>query len=99
MLGSIGISRFLVEESASFDFRGIRLDWFRFQVLSNTHKGGFHLKDHREMASLLNQISFHSTMVDNLDEILTETSDLSLFWYVHNENVYVNYLWCLYFTP
>ena len=69
-----------MEEGASFDFRGIRLDWLRLQVYSNTHKHGLKLKDNREIATLLNQVTFHTKMVDNLDEILTETSDLSLFW-------------------
>ncbi|KAL7636676.1 UNVERIFIED_CONTAM: hypothetical protein RMT77_012425 [Armadillidium vulgare] len=68
-----------VEEGTSFDFRGIRLDWFRLQVFSNSSKNGLKLKENRELATLLNQVTFHTTMVDNLDEILTETSDLSLF--------------------
>lgn len=69
-----------MEEGTSFDFRGIRLDWFRLQVYSNSSKHGLKLKENRELATLLNQVTFHTMMVDNLDEILTETSDLSLFW-------------------
>ena len=69
-----------VEEGVPFDFRGLRLDWFRLQVYSTSSRGGLQLRENRELATLLNQIVFHTKMVDYLDEMLSETSDLSIFW-------------------
>lgn len=35
----------------------------------------------------MNTIIFHTKMVDSLVEMLVETSDLSIFWYVTNLTV------------
>lgn len=70
----------LAEEGTTFDFRGIRLDWFRLQAYATSNRTGLNLKKNRELAALINQIVFHTKMVDYLDEMLIETSDLSIFW-------------------
>ena len=69
-----------VEENELFDFRGLRLDWCRLQAYTSVAKSQLVLSDHREMATLLNTITFHTKMVDALDDMLTDTSDLSIFW-------------------
>ncbi|XP_047497315.1 membrane-associated protein Hem-like isoform X1 [Penaeus chinensis] len=79
MCNEIGNLSVKQEEGATFDFRGIRLDWFRLQAYSTSNRSGLHLKDHRELTALINQIVFHTKMVDFLDEMLIETSDLSIF--------------------
>jgi len=61
-----------------FDFRGLRLDWCRLQSYLSAGKNPV-LEQQRDLAALLNTISFHTRMVDNLDEMIIETSDLSLF--------------------
>ena len=61
-----------------FDFRGLRLDWSRLQSYLSSGKNPV-LEQQRDLAALLNTISFHTRMVDNLDEMIIETSDLSLF--------------------
>ncbi|KAF2345445.1 Nck-associated protein 1 [Trinorchestia longiramus] len=75
-----------VEEGCPFDFAGLRLDWFRLQTFCSQGavegSTGLNLKAHPELAALLNQLVFHTKMVDNLDEALLETSDLSIFWFV-----------------
>ncbi|RWS03999.1 membrane-associated protein Hem-like protein [Dinothrombium tinctorium] len=68
-----------VENNELFDFRGLRLDWFRLQAYCSIHRYPMNLFDHRELAILMNMIVFHSKMVDYLDEMLIETSDLSVF--------------------
>ncbi|XP_063219756.1 membrane-associated protein Hem [Bacillus rossius redtenbacheri] len=68
-----------VEENELFDFRALRLDWFRLQAYTSVSKSPLVLADNRDLASLLDSIVFHSRMVDYLDEILVETSDLSIF--------------------
>lgn len=79
-----------VEEGTPFDFRGIRLDWFRLQSYSSSIRPGLNLMERRELPSLINQIIFRTKMVDYLDEMLIETSDLSIFWYGPVADVIVN---------
>jgi NCK-associated protein 1 len=45
-------------------------------------KAGLILKDHHDLAKHLNTIVFHTKMVDYLDEVLNEASDLSIYWSV-----------------
>ncbi|XP_033752892.1 membrane-associated protein Hem-like isoform X5 [Pecten maximus] len=68
-----------VEANDVFDFRGIRLDWFRLQAYTSGNKAGLTLKDHQDLGKHLNMIVFHTKMVDFLDQMLTETSDLSIY--------------------
>lgn len=75
-IGSLSVKQ---EEGTTFDFRGIRLDWFRLQAYSTANRTGLKLKDSRELAALINQIVFHTKMVDYLDEMLIETADFSIF--------------------
>ncbi|TKC47434.1 hypothetical protein EI555_018920 [Monodon monoceros] len=71
-----------VEDGEVFDFRGMRLDWFRLQAYTSVSKASLSLSDHRELGKMMNTIIFHTKMVDSLVEMLVETSDLSIFWYV-----------------
>ncbi|XP_071122013.1 nck-associated protein 1-like isoform X9 [Mytilus edulis] len=68
-----------VEENVLFDFRGIRLDWFRLQAYTSVGKAALILKDHIDIAKHMNTICFHTKMVDYLDQMLVETSDLSIY--------------------
>ena len=61
-----------------FDFMGLRLDWGRLQSYLSSGKNPV-LAQQKDLAALLNTVSFHTRMVDNLDEMIIETSDLSLF--------------------
>ena len=59
---------------------GLRLDWARLQSYLYSGSGKTNvLEQQRDLAALLNTISFHTRMVDNLDEMIIETSDLSMF--------------------
>lgn len=69
----------LVENKQTFDFRGLRLDWFRLQAYCSVHRYPMHLFEHRDLAILMNMIVFHTRMVDDIDEILKETSNLANF--------------------
>ncbi|XP_045766160.1 membrane-associated protein Hem [Maniola jurtina] len=68
-----------VESNEIFDFRAFRLDWFRLQAYTSVAKTQLNLVDQRELAQFIDKMVFHTKMVDNLDEIMVETSDLSLF--------------------
>ncbi|XP_072333764.1 nck-associated protein 1 isoform X2 [Scyliorhinus torazame] len=68
-----------VEDGEVFDFRGMRLDWFRLQAYTSVSKASLNLSDHKELGKMMNTIIFHTKMVDSLVEMLVETSDLSLF--------------------
>nr|CAD7262547.1 unnamed protein product [Timema shepardi] len=68
-----------VEENELFDFRAIRLDWFRLQAYTSVSKSPLVLAENRDLASLIDTIVFHTKMIDYLDEILVETSDFKIF--------------------
>nr|CAB3264230.1 nck-associated protein 1 [Phallusia mammillata] len=68
-----------VEQKEIFDFRAMRLDWFRLQAYTSVNKAALYLKDNIGLARLMNTISFHCRVVDELDEMIHETSDLSNF--------------------
>ncbi|CAL8120463.1 unnamed protein product [Orchesella dallaii] len=61
-----------VEENEVFDFRGLRLDWYRLQsYLSHS------ITRIQGLSYLMNTTIFHLKLVDFQDELLLETSDLS----------------------
>lgn len=70
-----------MEDGEVFDFRGMRLDWFRLQAYTSVSKASLGIADHKELGKMMNTIIFHTKMVDSLVEMLVETSDLSIFWY------------------
>ncbi|XP_076355229.1 nck associated protein 1 Hem isoform X2 [Tachypleus tridentatus] len=72
-----------VEENELFEFRGLRLDWFRLQAYCSVSKYPLNFHDIRDLAVLLNTIVFHTKLVDYLDELLIETSDLSIFCFLN----------------
>ena len=65
----------------TFDFRGLRLDWTRLQSYISYGGGKSKLDEFKTSggAGILNTIVFHARMVDQLESILVETSDLSIF--------------------
>ncbi|XP_052378548.1 nck-associated protein 1-like isoform X8 [Oncorhynchus keta] len=77
---SLGVKQGVtVEDGDVFDFRGMRLDWFRLQAYTSVSKASLGIADHRELGKMMNTIIFHTKMVDSLVEMLVETSDLSIF--------------------
>lgn len=81
-----------MEDNELFDLRALRLDWFRVQAYCssggvgggfNSNSSKLNLFEHRQLASQLDTAAHHTRMVDYLDEMLVDTSDLSLFWYVY----------------
>uniref|UniRef100_A0A914VN14 Nck-associated protein 1 n=3 Tax=Plectus sambesii TaxID=2011161 RepID=A0A914VN14_9BILA len=68
-----------VEDGALYDFRGLRLDWFRLQAYTSVAHTSLQLAENRRLAVAMNTATFHLKMVDFLDEMLRETSDLSLY--------------------
>ena len=72
------------DPDSNFDFSGLRLDWARLQSYissAQVAKPGLFLDAFKStgIAALLNTIVFHTRMVDDLEEMMVETSDLSLF--------------------
>lgn len=68
-----------VEDNEVFNFIPLRLDWFRLQAYTSYGRSQLVLGDYPDMAALIDQTIFHTKMVDYLDEMLVETSDLSIF--------------------
>jgi NCK-associated protein 1 len=62
------------------NFKALRLDWFRFQTYTSINKSHtFSLIKHNTLARLINTISYQSKLVDSVEEMLMDTSDLSIF--------------------
>jgi NCK-associated protein 1 len=68
-----------IENNEPINLWPLRLDWFRFQTYTSVVKLPFSLLKHTSLAKAMNKVSFHSKLVDFIDELLMET-DLSLFW-------------------
>uniref|UniRef100_A0A0R3R8U4 Component of oligomeric Golgi complex 3 n=1 Tax=Brugia timori TaxID=42155 RepID=A0A0R3R8U4_9BILA len=63
----------------STDLRSLRLDWFRFQAYVSMSRSSFSLNSDRRLAVTMNTTVFHLKMIDLIDEMLRETSDLSIY--------------------
>uniref|UniRef100_A0A7N6AML2 NCK associated protein 1 like n=1 Tax=Anabas testudineus TaxID=64144 RepID=A0A7N6AML2_ANATE len=68
-----------VDNKEEFDFRPLRLDWLRLQAYTSVNKAPLPIKDYPDLAKVMNLIQFHSRMVDNVEELLQETSEVSIF--------------------
>ena len=55
------------------------------QAYTSVQRSPLQLTDHKELAHLMNTISFHTKMVDFLDEMLNETSDMSFFCFYYKQ--------------
>ncbi|XP_064476565.1 membrane-associated protein Hem-like isoform X2 [Ornithodoros turicata] len=76
-IGALGPRQ--VEEKQTLDLRGLRLDWFRLQLHASAQRYPLSLREHPELAVLMNTLVFHTKMVDYLDRVVVDTSDLSIF--------------------
>ncbi|XP_049894986.1 nck-associated protein 1-like [Epinephelus moara] len=70
-----------VENKEEFDFRALRLDWLRLQAYTSVNKAPLPLKEYPDLAKVMNMIQFHTRMVDSVDELLQETSEVSILGY------------------
>uniref|UniRef100_A0A8C4GQB0 Nck-associated protein 1-like n=1 Tax=Dicentrarchus labrax TaxID=13489 RepID=A0A8C4GQB0_DICLA len=61
-----------------FDFRALRLDWLRLQAYTSVNKAPLPIKDYTDLAKVMNMIQFHTRMVDSVEELLQETSEVSI---------------------
>ncbi|KAM6981225.1 nck-associated protein 1-like [Aplochiton taeniatus] len=68
-----------VDNREEFDFSALRLDWLRLQAYTSMAKAALPLKDYSDLAKVMNMAQFHTRMLDNLQEMLQETSELSIF--------------------
>ena len=58
------------------------LFYILLQAYTSIGKSGLNLMEHRDLAKHINTVIFHTKMVDSLEEMLIETSDLSIYWLV-----------------
>ncbi|XP_069826350.1 nck-associated protein 1-like isoform X2 [Dendropsophus ebraccatus] len=68
-----------VEDKQPFDFTALRLDWFRLQAYTSVAKAPLSLRENQDLGKVMNLIMFHTWMLDSVEELITETSDLSIF--------------------
>uniref|UniRef100_A0A665TVK7 NCK associated protein 1 like n=1 Tax=Echeneis naucrates TaxID=173247 RepID=A0A665TVK7_ECHNA len=67
-----------VDNKEEFDFRPVRLDWLRLQAYTSVNKAPLPIKDYPDLAKVMNLIQFHTRMVDSVEELVQETSDVSI---------------------
>uniref|UniRef100_A0A8C6LE38 NCK associated protein 1 like n=1 Tax=Nothobranchius furzeri TaxID=105023 RepID=A0A8C6LE38_NOTFU len=67
-----------VENKEEFDFRALRMDWLRLQAYTSVAKALLPMKDYTDLPKVMNLIQFHTRMVDSLEDMLHETSELSI---------------------
>ncbi|KAM8990521.1 nck-associated protein 1-like [Ara ararauna] len=66
-----------VDDKEQFDFTPLRLDWFRLQAYTSVAKAALPLGSNPDVARAMNLIVFHTKLLDSLEELLEEVSDLS----------------------
>uniref|UniRef100_A0A8C2X1V6 NCK associated protein 1 like n=1 Tax=Cyclopterus lumpus TaxID=8103 RepID=A0A8C2X1V6_CYCLU len=59
-----------------FDFRALRLDWLRLQAYTSVNKAPLPIKEYPDLAKVMNLIQFHTRMVDSVEELLQDTSEV-----------------------
>ncbi|XP_068171059.1 nck-associated protein 1-like isoform X2 [Antennarius striatus] len=67
-----------VENKEEFDFRALRLDWLRLQAYTSVNKANLPIKDYTDLPKVMNLIQFHTRMMDSMEELLHETSEVSI---------------------
>uniref|UniRef100_A0A8C2X697 NCK associated protein 1 like n=1 Tax=Cyclopterus lumpus TaxID=8103 RepID=A0A8C2X697_CYCLU len=67
-----------VENKEEFDFRALRLDWLRLQAYTSVNKAPLPIKEYPDLAKVMNLIQFHTRMVDSVEELLQDTSEVSI---------------------
>ncbi|KAJ0068539.1 hypothetical protein NL108_008892 [Boleophthalmus pectinirostris] len=67
-----------VDNKEEFDLQALRLDWLRLQAYCSVSKAPLPIKEYPNLAKVMNVIQFHTKMVDNIEELLYETSELSI---------------------
>ncbi|XP_014815404.1 PREDICTED: nck-associated protein 1-like, partial [Calidris pugnax] len=66
-----------VDDKEQFDFAPLRLDWFRLQAYTSVAKASLPLGSNPDVGRVMNLIVFHTKLLDSLEELLAEASDLS----------------------
>lgn len=55
---------------------------FFHQAYTSVTKAPLQLRENHDLAKVMNLIVFHTKMLDSVEELIVETSDLSFFGYV-----------------
>uniref|UniRef100_UPI001293B951 nck-associated protein 1-like n=1 Tax=Lonchura striata TaxID=40157 RepID=UPI001293B951 len=65
------------DDQEQFDFTALRLDWLRLQAYTSVAKAPLPLVSHGDVARAMGLVVFHTRLLDQPEELLEETSDLS----------------------
>lgn len=66
-----------VDDKEQFNFTPLRLDWFRLQAYTSVAKASLPLATNPDVGRVMNLVVFHTKLLDSLEELLAEASDLS----------------------
>lgn len=67
------------------EFVSLRLDWLRMQAILSAKDSPLALSSCRRLAEHLHSIAFHTRLIDQIDDLLRQVSDLSIFYFYWNK--------------
>ncbi|VDD83818.1 unnamed protein product [Mesocestoides corti] len=67
------------------EFTSLRLDWLRLQAVLSAKDAPLALSNCRRLAEHLHSTIFHTRLVDQIDDLLRQVSDLSIFYFYWNK--------------
>ncbi|KAL7063591.1 hypothetical protein AAHC03_0160 [Spirometra sp. Aus1] len=83
-LHDVGDGRQTLDRNAHMvlcDFSGLRLDWLRLQATLSAKDSPLNLCEYPRLAEHLHSTVFHTKLVDQLDDLLRQVCDLSIFYF------------------
>lgn len=96
-LHDVGEVRQALDRNAQFalcDFSGLRLDWLRLQATLSAKDSPLNLCEYPRLAEHLHSTVFHTKLVDQLDELLRQVCDLTIFYFYRTkfEEIFIHSL-------
>ncbi|KAL5966644.1 Nck-associated protein 1 [Taenia solium] len=67
------------------EFTSLRLDWLRLQAILSSKDSPLPLANCRRLAEHLHSTTFHTRLIDQIEDLLRQVSDLSVYYFYWNK--------------
>ncbi|KAL5111341.1 Nck-associated protein 1 [Taenia crassiceps] len=67
------------------EFTSLRLDWLRLQAILSSKDSPLPLANCRRLAEHLHSTTFHTRLIDQVEDLLRQVSDLSVYYFYWNK--------------
>ncbi|KAM7541124.1 hypothetical protein Aperf_G00000035243 [Anoplocephala perfoliata] len=67
------------------EFASLRLDWLRLQAILSAKDSPLPLTNCRRLAEHLHSTTFHTRLIDQIEDLLRQVSDLSVYYFYWNK--------------